>query len=267
MLRCRILLLFLVLCAPLPAAADLLPPLTESEKQAFGENYLLPSPAEVFLALEKAGPVDWTAMASFNPRYTYDSNTQRALNLGVRAADGFLAIQAQDSTKLGDMITVIITLAEELLVEDAIIQRGQIFESLSKEGRWGELHGELNGLRDDLMNEMERMGDKDVALLVAAGGWLEGLRASAKTLETHYSDRASTLLYQPKLLRYFRTRFLSLPEEHRRDPAVQAIMANLDRMEQLVDVGFRTPIPLENVRELAQLAGKLVEQVEAGSAP
>lgn len=263
-------LVTLALCAallcggPPPAGAALVPPLSETEKQAFGENYLLPSPAEVFLALEKAGPVDWTAMASFNPRYDYADNAQRALNLGIRAADGFLAIQARDHDKLGKMISAIMTLAEELLVAETILNKGKAFEDLARNGQWEELHGQLDALRDDVLHEMERMGDKDIALLVSTGGWLEGLRATAKTLQEHYSERASTLLYQPKLLQYFRTRLNALPQQTRTAPAVAAILAQLDAIEACLNVGYRTPIPQENIRRLAAISEMLVSGIEGG---
>ncbi|GAB7079867.1 hypothetical protein [Megalodesulfovibrio paquesii] len=253
---------------PRPAAAAMEPPLSDGEKQAFGENYLLPSPAEVFLALEKAGPVDWTAMASFNPRYDYADNAQRALNLGIRAADGFLAIQARDHDKLGKMISAIMTLAEELLVEETILKKGKTFEEMSRNGQWEELHGELDSLRDEVLHEMERMGDKDTALLVSTGGWLEGLRATAKTLDEHYSERASTLLYQPKLLQYFRKRLNALPDRTRSTPAVAAIIARLDEIDACINVGYRQPISPENIRKLALISDTLVRGIEGGaSAP
>ncbi|AGW12106.1 hypothetical protein [Megalodesulfovibrio gigas] len=261
----------LALCAvllcgsPPPASATLAQPLSELEKQAFGENYLLPSPAEVFLALEKAGPVDWTAMASFNPRYDYADNALRALNLGIRAADGFLAIQARNHDKLGKMISAIMTLAEELLVAETILNKGKSFEDLARNGQWEELHGQLDALRDDVLHEMERMGDKDTALLVSTGGWLEGLRATAKTLEEHYSERASTLLYQPKLLRYFRARLNALPPQTRNAPAVAAILGQLDAMEACLNVGYRMPIPQENIRRLAAISELLVSSIESGA--
>ena len=50
--------------------------LSDAEKAKFTENILLPSPGEVFLALQRAGndKADWIGAASFCPTYDYDND-------------------------------------------------------------------------------------------------------------------------------------------------------------------------------------------------
>ncbi len=238
--------------------------LTPGEKDKFAENLLLPSPSEIFVALDKMGETKWNDTASFSNKYDYDNDYLRALNLGVRSADGFLAIQAKDKEKLGDMIVVILTLAEELLVKEAILRKGDTFKDLSKRGEWDKLHRELDSLREDVVQEMNRMGDKDIALLVSAGGWLEGLRATTKILKQKYSERASSILYQPRLVQYFSDRLAKIEPKAQDTPAVKLLMDKLPEIDKLVNVGYKQPIPPENVNKLYEISSELIETIEKG---
>ncbi len=239
-------------------------PLTPEEKSKFGETLLLPSPSEIFVALNKVGKADWSDAASYSKQYDYKTGYMRAFNLGVRSADGFLAIQARDKTKLGEMIVVIITLAEELMVEQAILNKGKKFEQLSQQDKWNELHSELDSLREDVMQEIDRLGDQDIALLVSAGGWLEGLRATTKILSNRYESNASSILYQPRLVDYFSDRLAKIDPEAKKAPAVQALIDKLPVIKTLVDVGYQKPVPQENIVKLHAISSELIQLIERG---
>lgn len=252
--------IILSMCVTL-SAADV-QPLSENEKVRFSDNLILPSPGELFVAIDKLGEADWTDAASYSSKYDYNNNYSRALNLGVRAADGFLAIQAQDKEKLGDMIVVILTLAEELLVREAILDKGKMFDQLAREEKWDELHRELDSLRDDVIEEMKRLGDREIALLVSAGGWIEGLRATTKILNASYKPKASSILYQPTLVDYFNTELGLLSQEAQASPSVKVLIDKLPQIKDLVNVGFKKPVPAENVAQLNELSSELIANIE-----
>lgn len=245
-----------------PAAPDT--SLADGEKARFAENILLPSPAEVFVALGKVGDADWNAAASYSRKYDYATNPARALNLGVRAADGFLAIQAKDKTRLGEMITVIMTLAEELLVQKTLLDKSKTFEDLAKQEKWGEVRQELDKLRGDVEAEMRRLGDDDTALLVSAGGWLEGLKATTKVLMSKYDEASSSVLYQPRLVDYFAEKLAGLTPEARKNPAVGALLAKLPEIKTLIDVGYQRPVPRESLAKLNAISSEIIKTIEKG---
>lgn len=260
---CKPLAVLLLMLLPVPALAgdhDLTP----DEKTRFSENILLPSPAEVFVALGRMGEADWNAAASYNKKYDYANNLSRALNLGVRAADGFLAIQAKDKTRLGEMITVIMTLAEELLVQKTLLEKSKTFEDLAKQERWDEVRKELDRLRGDVEAEMRRLGDEDTALLVSAGGWLQGLKATTKVLSARYDESASSVLYQPRLVDYFAGKLGKLNPETQNHPAIRILMARLPEIKSLIDVGFQRPVPKESMARLNAISAEILQTIEKG---
>lgn len=239
--------------------------LSEAEKKEFSLNVALPSPAEMFLAIDRLGETDWNAAAVFNERYDYQDNYMRALNLGVRSADGLVSILAEDKTKLGRVIVIVITLAEELQVQETILDRSKAFEDLANEGRWNELRDELDALRYLIEMEMDQLGDQDVATLVRVGGWLEGLRVTSQLLAAGvYPAHSSSILYQPNLADYFEGQINGMEPEAKQIPAVQAILKALPELRQLVNVGYRKPVPAENIKRLNQISSDLVALIERG---
>jgi hypothetical protein len=251
--------------AALAAAPAFSEHLSEAEKREFSMNVALPSPAEMFLAIDRLGETDWGAVAEHNPRYDYQDNYLRALNLGVRAADGLLAILAEDKSKLGEVIVIVITLAEELQVQETILDRSKTFEDLANQGRWNELRDELDALRYLIEMEMDQLGDQDVATLVRVGGWLEGLRVTSHLLASGmYPEHSSSVLYQPNLVDYFEREIKGMEPEARQAPAVRAVLEALPEIRTLVRVGYRKPVPMENIERLNRIASDLTALIERG---
>ncbi len=239
--------------------------LSEAEKREFSHNLALPSPAEMFLALDRLGDAEWEMVSRSNPRYDYQDNYARALNLGIRAVDGLVAILAENKAGLGEVTVVIITLAEELMVQDAILDRSSIFEELANQGRWDDLRDELDALRYLIEMEMDQIGDQDIATLVRAGGWLRGLTATAMLMKGQgYSGPVTSILYQPTLVDYFKTQLNALEPEAKANPKVQALVRALPKLRKLVNVGFGNPIAPENIEQLYLLGSSLMAEIEEG---
>lgn len=260
-----VLLVVLSALIALTAAPAFSENLSEAEKKEFSMNVALPSPAEMFLAIDRLGETDWQAVAEHNPRYDYQDNYMRALNLGVRSADGLVAILAEDKSKLGEIIVIVITLAEELQVQETILDRSKSFEDMANQGRWDELRDELDALRYLIEMEMDQLGDQDVATLVRVGGWLEGLRVTSGLLaEGLYPEHSSSILYQPNLVNYFERELSGMEPEARQSPAVQAVLQALPEIRSLVRVGYRKPVPTKNIQRLNRIATDLIALIERG---
>lgn len=259
------LLLLLIVLASLVAGPAMAQSITESEKKEFEQHLALPSPAEMFLAVDRLADAEWSQVADSSPRYDYSDNYARALNLGVRAADGLVAILAEDKARLGEVIVVVITLAEELQVEDAVLERSSTFEELANMERWGELRDELNTLRYMIEMEMDQIGDQDIVALVRTGGWLKGLSATAELLGGQgYPANVTSILYQPTLVDYFEQELTALEPEARKHPLVQELLRQLPEIRKLVNVGYAQPLPAENIKKLHQLGSALLAKIEEG---
>src|SRR5437762_13442642 len=60
------------------------------------DSLTIPTPGELFAALEKPGKPDWAGQYRTPIPMTYRNRAQIALNLGGLVADGFIAVEAQE---------------------------------------------------------------------------------------------------------------------------------------------------------------------------
>ncbi len=243
------------------AQAGLVKQDSENEAQAM----LVPSPGPLFTALAKLGDVNLVDAASFNENFVYKDKYTRAMNLGIRAADAFLAIQAKDSDKLNEMISVMVSLARTFKVSDTIMNKAEMFQDLSAKKEWKKMLQELEILQSDILNELNVIEDQDLAVLMSAGGWLEGLRACSNVLLENYSPKGSSLLYQPKLVTFFQEELGKMGAGPKGNALVCEFNSITPDLLKLVDVGFKKPVPMDNIMKLNDISKKLVIKIEKGS--
>ena len=225
---------------------------------------LLPSPGELINAMDNLGEIDWLSSAAFNSRYDYDNNLTRAMNLGIRATNGFMALQMHDRIRFDEMVSVIFTLAEELGVSNVVLDQGRAISDLVQQEDWFAVRRALDGLHDSIESELQAMGDDDTALLMAAAAWLEGLRAVSHILDRNYDPELSTILYQTGLVRHFQEKFQTLCPEAKAHPLVERLSKALPDILALIDVGPGNPVPEENVHHLFEISTELIRGIENG---
>jgi secreted protein with Ig-like and vWFA domain len=81
-------------------------------KAARTDAITIPTPGELFAALQKPGKPNWTGAYRAPIPTTYKNRAQLALNLGGLIADGFIAVEAQDSQQVKNIGSDVIKLAE-----------------------------------------------------------------------------------------------------------------------------------------------------------
>src|SRR5256885_16141713 len=71
-------------------------PADQLAKAVRSDSISIPTPGELFAALEKPGKTNWSGQYRGPMSMTYRNRAQIALNLGGLIADGFIAVEAQD---------------------------------------------------------------------------------------------------------------------------------------------------------------------------
>jgi len=237
--------------------------LSPEEMQSAEKQYLVPSPGEVLNSLDKLDRVSWSQLASYDSKADYDNKFARSLNLGVRVADAFMAVHAQDAARFGEMSTIVFDLAREIGLGDVLEdQRGKL-DNLASEGRWEELKAALDNVQTDVRDEVERLGEDELVVLASAGGWLEGMRAVTAHLKDDYSVEKAELLQQQSLISYFIQEFEAMEGTRAaQNPLVQQMQRTLDALLPLVEVDKAPSI--EATVEINELTRQLLAKIEAG---
>jgi len=242
--------------------------LSDEEKAFFKSNVVVPVPSEIIMALDMLSDINWKAIAAYNLSANYADNYKIALNLGVRVAQGFIAIQAEDRKNTAEMFSVCRDLAENFGAKSEMFVDKDEIARLLNEGKWLELRGILDDIHLKVKDEMYKY-DPDFVVLASVGGWLEGLHIVSKALKDNYSDDASAILYQPELIDYFTQEMTYLKLMNSDNPEVKEINRIMPEIKRLCDVGQGNPIPLGAMNELYKMSSEvsalIVSETKTGS--
>ena len=86
---------------------------------------------------------------------TYRNRAQIALNLGGLIADGFIAVEAQDSQQVKNIGTDIIKLAKALGVSENVLSRGNSINEFAENSEWDALQEELEATQNEVKTSMQ----------------------------------------------------------------------------------------------------------------
>ena len=134
---------------PAPLPPDLL------AKAIKTDSLTIPTPGELFAALEKPGKPDWAGQYRTPIPMTYRNRAQIALNLGGLIADGFIAVEAQDSQQVKNIGTDIIKLAKALGVSENVLSRGNSINEFAENSEWDALQEELEATQNEVKSSMQ----------------------------------------------------------------------------------------------------------------
>jgi len=222
----------------------------------------VPPSALVFHSLDSLSKaqVNWKALPTFNKKSSYTNKYTTALNLGTRICDAFVAIQGKDQNKFADMATTVAGLSGKLNANIEQSLNDKMF-ALVKQGKWTEVRSMLDDQQTTVKEKLNRL-DKDAAILVTIGGWLEGLNVVTKSLASNYTADATGIIRNPKLVEYLIGEVNGLSATAKGNDLVKTITTKLGEIKTLVNVEKGKPIPQESVKKLAEISAGLIRDVE-----
>ena len=260
-------ILFAMLCSILPNSsfAREQPHLSAEEmaRAIKSDSMTIPTPGELFAALAKPGKIDWQGQYRGPIPVTYRNRAQIALNLGGLIADGFIAVQAQDSQQVKNIGTDIIKLAKALGVSENILGRSNSISEFAENNDWDSLQEELEATQNEVKNSMQTHQDQDLVILVSLGGWIRGTQVVTAAVVKNYNERAAKVLRQPALLNFIRSKIDDISPNLRNEPLVKDIDEQLAGIEKLVSFPAPEAPAVEHVRKLNEEVGKLMEEIRS----
>lgn len=250
-------------CAPFGFAAQPAPLSQDQLAKAIKTDALtIPTPGELFAALEKPGKPDWAGQYRTPIPMTYRNRAQIALNLGGLIADGFIAVEAQDSQQVKNIGTDIIKLAKALGVSENVLSRGNSINEFAENSEWDVLHEELEATQNEVKRSMQSHSDQDLIILVSIGGWVRGTQVVSGSLLANYDARAAKVLRQPALVRFIHSKLNDISPELRSDPLVGAVSDELTNLERLVAFAPGKSPSLDDVGKVNRVVSDLMQVIQ-----
>lgn len=247
---------------PAPASIDL-----SKFPAAEVENVVVPVPSEIFAVLDKLGTPNWRGELRDSLGKNTGNRAQVALLLGTVIAEGFIAVEAEDSEKVKDIGREVLTLAEAINVRKAVITRSKSISEKAEAKDWRAVRTEFDGALQDVRAAMEELGDDELAQLVSIGGWLRGTQVLTSIVSKSYSADGAGLLYQPQLLEYFTNKLDGLKNTRLgKDELVVRIRKTLGAIRPLIGKDDGLEIPANNVERINKMTSEVVVAITSKEA-
>lgn len=242
-----------------------------AQEMSGAQKTIAPLSTDIFQALDKLHEhTDWAALLAATEaggtrdKTSYASNQLKALNLGVRVADAFIAIEAKDAKALQALSKTLIALAQPLGVSKEITDASDGIQRNAQANKWNEVRQNVIDLQDKIRAELEDQKRGDEAVLVVVGGWLQGLHLVTKSLSTDYDAKATSVLRQQALVDSLTTQLNGLSADAKKLPSVQQMTKDLPEIGKLVNVGKEEPVSKEKVKSLYEISSKIAQGITAG---
>ena len=227
------------------------------------DTITIPTPGELFAALSKPGKPNWTAQYRGPIPMTYRNRAQIALNLGGLIADGFIAVEAQDSQQVKNIGTDIIKLAKALGVSENVLSRGKSINEFAENSEWSALQEELEATQNEVKSSMQSNQDQDLVILVSLGGWIRGTQVVSGAVMKDYNEGSAKVLRQPALVTFIQTKVNDVSPELQNEPLVKSVRDQLSEIQKLVTFPGGGIPTAEDVSKLNAAVSKLMGEIES----
>lgn len=260
-----------LVCAAVTSLSLALPALTNAqEKAAFDPSKAkiqpvgLPSPIDKFLGLDLALKEKAVAWGDVYNSVSGDAEADKlttepaiCLALGVKIADGVMAIKAQNANALNRCAEQIEELAGKLGVSKEQLGRADRVRADANRGRWFHVFLELGFLQTDILKALQENGNIQRRTLIVASGWLQGAHYAAGVIADRYTPELSNFLREPMLLQALIAELGTLDAAVRADPKVKRLEAALAELLDIINIPLNGTIPQDKVRRVNELTGEL----------
>jgi hypothetical protein len=232
-------------------------PLPSQAKQVHG--LAVPVPKEIFRSLDQFRDANWPAVK--RPEVagwkSHGDQAQIATLLGVVIAEGFIAMEAKDSTEVKNLGNNLLGLARGLGIRERAIRRSRSIMELADKNEWPEARKEWDGVLSDLESGMIELKSEHLAQLVSLGGWLRGTEALSALVLQNYSPERSNLFHQPALIDHLEKQLRAMSSDIQGRPIVVRLLDGINTIRSLVE-SENGPLSEETVRKIHGVCAELV---------
>jgi hypothetical protein len=232
-------------------------PLPSQAKQVHG--LAVPVPKEIFRSLDQFHDANWHSIK--RPEVarwkSHGDQAQIATLLGVVIAEGFVAMEAKDSTEVENLGKTMLPLAGGLGIRERALRRSRSIMDLAEKNEWPEARKEWDGVLSDLEAGMIEIKSEQLAQLVSLGGWLRGTEALSALVLQNYSPERANLIRQPALIGYLEQQLRAMSGDIRARPIVVKLLDGIHTIHSLVESESGPPSE-ETVRKVHAVCAELV---------
>lgn len=239
------------------------------------------SSVDSLIALEEElgmAPNDWRKYYRGGKGLEFDiddikGDSRKCILLGVKVADGVLALKAKDAETLNACAEYIERLAKDLNVPEQSLSRGFMIKDAVNRGDWFDAFFQLGLYRQDIVRALTEAdgNDRSKAILIICGGWFHGASIAIQVIEDNYSGEITNYLRSQSFVSLMMAELKSIKREDlTTSNEMSYLLEALPKIRAIVDISrdwkvAEGQISKDGLRELKLLAGALSATAVTGA--
>jgi len=253
-LSCSAVNLEKVVTSEVPALSE-----TERRDSFLSEELSIPSPGEFFAAVSKDARPDWGAAGRCGTNLNATLRPQIALNIGALVADGYLAVELQNSQEVKNIGRDILAMARKLNASDSVLSRGRSINQFAENNEWNTLREELEATQNEVKLTLLEQRDEDLLVLISTGTWLRAIQAAILATKSSPASSMSELLRQPGIANYLVLLMQNLPPKTASDPLLLGVTQSLSQIRDIVAKPRGTPLSSEEIQRIGEISANTLQ--------
>ncbi len=226
------------------------------------QDVVVPVPSEVFKALDNLGSnPNWNSVLPPVSKGHPVVQSEIALLMGTVIANGFIAVEAKEKSKVDDIGKAVIRLAKALGVGPAVESHCNAIIDAAKEDKWDAVRTELDKAQNSVRDAMNRLHSQDNSELVSIAGWLRGTDALTYLIKKDYKPESADLLHQPEMLNTFESQFDHMDAKTKADPVVSELRSGLKKIKPMLETHGSEVISQKTVTDINDITLSLVKSI------
>ena len=230
----------------------------EHYREELGVNqFTVPSIRGLFEDLQSLEPIPYAMLQQPEPEAASADRVSLALKFGRSLADGFIAVQAQDSDRVQSLSRLLIRYCNSMGIGHRIKPYSKSLLEKAYRKDWPGLKTDLAATQQDVEREMMRLRDEQIAHLISLGGWLRALEVGCQSVSASFTPERAAQLVRPELLDYFQERLSTLHPRVKQNPIAISLSTNLQQIRLLADWDSGEHLTPEKVAQILQITSAL----------
>lgn len=226
--------------------------------QELGINvYTAPSITKIFDQLDNlpAIPEDYVLRA--RPEKLSTNAGQLALEMGYLLADGFIAVRSGHMNDIKPIALDLTRYGNALGVGERMNSHSAGLLEHAEKGQLEEFKRILASTQSDVNAELTALMDPELSHLIALGGWVRALEASAAALSDRFEAEKAKVIFYPDAPEYFSEILQGLSPHTAKKINADKMVALLREMVELMTLREGELPVLEKVQLLLNKVGQL----------
>ena len=235
--------------------------LTKVEMEIADKNFLMPTPREVFTALDKLKNIKYSSFVELNRQRNYRNYNKICLNLGLLIADAAVAIKEEDSKLFKKILPKMMSYSTSLGIANKVRKDIDAIENLILRRKWKKISSRLDILHYKIREILKEYKSGEKVILISLGAWVEGLYILSKSLLHNYSLENAKLLRQPGVIKFFNRELIGGSFKNTNDKVLKLIKSYLPQIGKIIDVKRGVPVSKKAVNSLHLISRKVKKEI------